>query len=413
MHTSFNSATRPVRSFVALGVLLIPSEVIYDLVFANLAYSLAGTTLAVTTTYAVGYSAEILVTLLGAGFIDRFNKWKLFIATQLANIAVFALAVVVLGVYDQSVEWVWFFAFFVDLIHQYSRLIMFALVPFLFTSDHIPRVNGLLATFNGIARTLGPIIGALVIFTFGLSISLLASIAFMLAALALTLSLSTLNEPASTLGISSLSFARRFQESVTGASRATVDLLRDPRWRYFLASYATCLLVVSVLALLWIPLLRGFHLFCEAQTGYLFCAGAAGAIAGGFALRTSGQTSRVPNTILLSHLIMIAGVCAALCLRGNIWLTGIGMFVFQFGTTLYFRTTANAIQLTVPKEIIGSWYGSIDFISRFAGLAGILLAGWAYDKLGTYAIYSVLLLLLGLSSVNWRSARQARWLVNT
>lgn len=89
------------------------------------------------------------------------------------------------------------------------------------------------------------------------------------------------------------------------------------------------------------------------------------------------------------------------------------MFVFQFGTTLYFRTTASAIQLTVPKEIIGSWYGSIDFISRFAGLVGILLAGWAYDKLGTYAIYSILLLLLALSSFNWRGSRQARWLVNT
>lgn len=95
-------------SFVALGVLLILSEAIYDLVFANLAYSISGTTLAVTTTYAVGYSAEILVTLLGAGFIDRFNKWKLFIATQLANIAVFALAVFVLRIYDSSVEWVWF-----------------------------------------------------------------------------------------------------------------------------------------------------------------------------------------------------------------------------------------------------------------------------------------------------------------
>lgn len=413
MPTSFSSTARSVWSFVALGVLLILSEAIYDLVFANLAYSISGTTLAVTTTYAVGYSAEILVTLLGAGFIDRFNKWKLFIATQLVNIAVFALAVFVLRIYDSSVEWVWFFAFFVDLIHQYSRLIMFALIPFLFTADNIPRINGLLATFNGIARTLGPVIGALVIFSFGLSISLLASIAFMLAALALTISLSALNEKTSTLDICSTSFAQRFQESVTGASRATIDLLRTPRWRYFLASYATCLLVVSVLALLWVPLLRGFHGFSEAQTGYLFSVGAAGAIAGGLALRASGQASRVPGTILLSHLIMISGVCITLCLRGNIWLAGTGMFVFQFGTTLYFRTTASAIQLTVPKEIIGSWYGSIDFISRFAGLVGILLAGWAYDKLGTYAIYSILLLLLALSSFNWRGSRQARWLVNT
>lgn len=413
MHTSFNSIARPAGSFVALGVLLILSEAIYDLVFANLAYSISGTTLAVTTTYAFGYSAEILVTLLGAGFIDRFNKWKLFIATQLVNIAVFAAAIVVLGVYDKSVEWVWFFAFFVDLIHQYSRLIMFALIPFLFTASDIPRINGLLATFNGVARTLGPAIGALVIFNVGMSISLLASIAFMLAALILTFSLSALNGSHPHLASADSSFAQRFHESVTGASRATIDLLRAPRWRYFLASYATCLLVVSVLSLLWVPLLRGFHGFSAVQTGYLFTVGATGAIAGGLALRTSGQAARVPSTILLSHLIMISGICVSLSLRGGIWLTGIGMFVFQFGTTLYFRTTASAIQLTVPKEIIGSWYGSIDFISRFAGLVGIILAGWAYDKVGTYSIYSILLLLLALSCFNWRGSRQASWLVDT
>ena len=44
------------------------SECVYDLVFANLAYAIDGQAWSVGTTYALGYGAEILVTILGAGF---------------------------------------------------------------------------------------------------------------------------------------------------------------------------------------------------------------------------------------------------------------------------------------------------------------------------------------------------------
>jgi hypothetical protein len=74
---------------------------------------------------------------------------------------------------------------------------------------------------------------------------------------------------------------------------------------------------------------------------------------------------------------------------------------------MYFRTTASAIQTNVPKELIGSWYGAIDFISRFIGLAGILLAGWAFDIVGPYALYLVLISLLLVSVFVWRGNKHA------
>lgn len=77
--------------FVSVGVFIALSEAIYDLVFANLAYSITGKASSVTTTYAFGYMAEIAVTLVGAGFIDRFNKWRLFIGTQIVNVCVLLL----------------------------------------------------------------------------------------------------------------------------------------------------------------------------------------------------------------------------------------------------------------------------------------------------------------------------------
>jgi hypothetical protein len=399
------SPTPASGSFIALGVCILLAEAIYDLVFANLAYSLTGSTLAVTTTYALGYSAEILVTLLGAGFIDRVDKWRLLMVTQLVNIVLFAVAVLVLSQAQRSVQWVWGFAFMIDLVHQYSRLILFALVPFMFGADDIPRINAQLATFNGMARSLGPMLGALVIFNFGLSTSLLSSIALMGAALALGANLSRRSGP--TLGGEPVrsTFAQRLEQGFSGAARASWQLLRTPRWRYFLAAYATCLLVISALTLLWVPLLRGFHGFNAAQTGYLFSLAAIGSIAGGLLLRERAEAAQ---TISWSHALMIAGIALSLSLRGNLWFSGAGMFIFQLGATLYLRSSASTIQLNVPKAIIGSWYGAIDFISRFAGLIGILLAGWVFDRFGAYAIYSILLGLLALSAVHRRVRRQAR-----
>jgi hypothetical protein len=110
---------------------------------------------------------------------------------------------------------------------------------------------------------------------------------------------------------------------------------------------------------------------------------------------------------------MLAGVITTLLIRGNVILVGAGMFAFQFGATVYFRTTASAIQLSVPKNIIGSWYGAIDFTSRFAGLTGILLAGWGYDQIGVYWVYSGLLLLLVVSALNWTPSRKFNGLLNS
>lgn len=393
-------------------MLLALSEAIYDLVFANLAYSITGATSSVTTTYAVGYVAEILMTLIGAGFIDRFDKWKLFLGTQLLNIGVFLCAMVMLSIHDQSVGLVWLFAFLVDLIHQYSRLILFALVPFLFGRGDIIVVNGFLGIANATARAAGPALGAIVIFQIGLPSSLVTSVGLMLAALLLGIYLwrevRLVFEARDTVQENTDSFAQRFHESVTGAFKATLILGRSKEWRGFLGAYSACVLVIGVLSLLWIPLLRDFHAFSVERTGYLFAVGTAGAVLGGLALKRLGSEGLLPTLIIASHGLMVVGVCVSLFFKGELIAVGVGMFLFQCGAAVYFRSTASAIQLSVPREVIGSWYGAIDFISRFVGLLGILAAGYAYDVVGVYWVYSVLLVLLVMSAWNWIPKRAVR-----
>lgn len=125
---------------------------------------------------------------------------------------------------------------------------------------------------------------------------------------------------------------------------------------------------------------------------------------------SSFQDKSLITTILSAHALMFAGIAITLWFRGSFLWVAVGMFLFQFGTTVYFRSTASAIQLTLPKEIIGSWYGAIDFMSRFAGLVGVILAGWSYDWIGAYWVYSVLLGLLVLSGLAWKAGNQVAWL---
>ena len=397
--------------FASISVLITLSEAMYDLVFANLAYSITGKTSSVTSTYAFGYVAEILIALAGSGFIDRFNKWKLFIATQCLNIVVFVAAIVTLSAHKHSVWLIWGFAFSIDLIHQYTRMIMFALVPFLFVREEISRVNGFLATLNGVARSVGPAVGALAILQVGLPMSLALSLSFLIAGVLMATPLSAFYKISSMKYCSEESSLKlRFQESFTGASRSAVMLLKSKKWRAFLGLYSSCVLVIGVLALLWITFLRDFHSFAPDETGYIYSIAAFGAILGGIVSRGFSKEHNIPSLIFTSHIVMFFGVVLAVGIKNNPFTVAFGMFLFQLGATFYFRSTATIIQLAVPKHVIGSWYGAIDFISRFAGLSGILVVGFAYDAVGAYWVYAAILALLMLSSFNWIPSRQVSFM---
>ena len=80
---------------------------------------------------------------------------------------------------------------------------------------------------------------------------------------------------------------------------------------------------------------------------------------------------------------------------------GLGVLLFDFAAVMYFRSTAVFIQTTVPQNMLGSWYGAIDFISRFVGMIGILAATRWVDQVGIVPVYGVLMGVVLLSSLRW------------
>src|SRR5690349_2637682 len=128
------------------------SEGVYDLVFAIMAYGASGRASTVATTYGIGYGAEILVTIAGAGFLDWVDRRRAFIATQLVSIALFVVALTVARLTSMTERTIWLFAFLADLVHHYARLALFTLLPSLFPREELGRIAGTRAIIVGISR---------------------------------------------------------------------------------------------------------------------------------------------------------------------------------------------------------------------------------------------------------------------
>jgi DHA3 family macrolide efflux protein-like MFS transporter len=390
--------------YISAIALFVLSEGVYDLAFANLAFSVNGQASSVATTYAVGYLAEITITLLGAGFLDHFDKRKIFVGSILATLIAFICAILWFAQIGVSEIAVWSFAFVVDLIHHCTRLAAFALVPFLFSDkDEIVAVNAASAVLNGLVRVGSPVFGALAIGLVGTNLSLLISALALFACLivsaALVAKVGALAVTSNSTSTEALSV--RVLQALGGVSRSAVQIMRDPEWRMFLLMYSGTVLFIGVANLLWIPLLRTVTDLSEAQTGYLIAFGAMGLLIGGIFLRRfSRWKSRPTSAMGLASVILTIGVGLA-AFSKSIPIAAVAIFVFNLGLTFYFRTATVFFQTAIPKEIIGSWYGAVDAAGRIFGLVGILVAGRIFDSVGGTAMYVSICGVLALSSIYW------------
>ncbi len=378
----------------AMTAAMMLAEGVYDLVFALMAYGVSGQAASVATTYAIGFGAEIFVTVFGAGFLDYFDRRKLFAGTQVASVTVFATAFVFARTSALSENGIWLFAFLADLSHHASRLALFALVPTLFEKEELSQVQGTRAMISGVARVLAPVAGGVVIAGVGLHLSLAAVLVLSIVALAFALLL-----PGGSHVV-----VRRARSSIVlgalGTLRAVRAIARDASWRRFSLLVTTSQLVIAVAILLWVPLLRSVHGVSEAETGSYVACGALGMVASGFALRSMRATSVPQRVLTYSLLLAAAGLMLMVTWSGPVLRIG-ATLLFYVGLTLFLRTNEVALQQTLPADRFASFYGAMDAGGRVLGLAGILCAGRIFDRIGGSAFYGALVVLLLVLAVLW------------
>lgn len=374
------------RFYLAVVTALQLSESIYDLVFANLAYGVSGHAISVATTYAIGYGSEILVTVFGAGFLDRFSRRKIFVFTQLAMFAVFSCIAIAASRIELDMAAIWSFTFVVDLLYQYSRLTAFTLVVSVFGAEERAGIAGASAMIDGLGRIAGPALAGGLIASMGRPGAVGASAALQLAAFAGTVAL--LRAAPDERGVEALRDRRsgRARAALAGVVRAGREIMAAERWRAFVLLDAVSVLPIAVAALLWVPLLRNLHGVLETETGIFMATGALGTVLGGMVVRRSQS----PGTgRLLGAALGFAGLSLALSVaRSSRVLAGASIFAFNAAVTTYLRRKTVALQAAIPEDRAGAWYGAIDALSRLMGLAGILTTGMLFDRIGPRALFT-------------------------
>lgn len=384
-----------------MSTALVLSEGVYDLVFANMAYSASGQAFAVATTYAFGYTAEILVTILGAGFLDYFDRRKIFVYSQFVKIAIFASVVVVGAIHPLSAPMIWAYAFSIDLIHHYSRIALFTLVVSLFEKAEIPEIQGTNAVLSGTMQITSPLLAGAAIGLFGLTSSLGVSVALQLLALITALVLFRIAKYRKSANEESTGPLReQLKDAALSTLRAARDLARDKTWRGFLTLYTACGLLIGVTVLLWIPLLRGYHGVSDGNTGWYLSIGATGLAAGGFIVRRFGKLQSY-RYLALALFLMSLSVVLAIVMPGVVGLIAGGTILFHLGLTLYFGFSTVLIQISIPSDRMGSWYGVIDFVNRIFGMVGVLCAGVLFDLVGPEWLFGGLAVVLAASATLW------------
>lgn len=386
------------------------SEGIYDLVFALTAYAVSGRASSVAATYAVGYVAEILVTVGGAGFLDYFDKRKVFVRTQWLKIALFASFVALTSTISVAEPVIWTYAFAIDLVHHYSRLTVFAFVAASFDKQELPAIQGANGVLGGIMQIASPLLGAVAIGLLGATTALGVSVALQLAALVIAVALFRQLTYRPSRGESGgMTLRARAREAVTATTRATRDIVRDPRWRGFLVLYTGCNLLIAIAVLMWVPLLRGYHGVAESQVGWFLSLSGAGMVGGGVLLRYLPLDDSYHRQLAFALAAMSVGLASSIAAPGALVPLVAGTLGFFVGMTLYFRTSTALIQANLPEDRIGAWFGAVDFVNRVGGMVGVLVAGIVFDAIGPYWLYGALVGLLIFTAALWM--RQAPQLV--
>jgi MFS family permease len=157
-------------------------------------YELTGSTLATGVMFMVGRLPSLLLGSVAGVFVDRWDRRRTMIITNLLLAAVLVPLALV-----SATGWLWIIylvAFVQSTIEQFFSPAENALLPTLVGEEHLVAANSLNALNNNLARLLGPAIGGVVATQLGLGgVALLDAATFLVAALLIALMRLPATEP--------------------------------------------------------------------------------------------------------------------------------------------------------------------------------------------------------------------------
>ncbi|MGD0146364.1 MAG: MFS transporter [Nitrososphaerales archaeon] len=323
-----------------------------NLALSWLVYAITSSALDLAITWVVFMIPRALVRLLAGVYVDKWNKRRTMLATEIIRAVLFGAIGAGNLVGYTPLAFIFTVAFSVGLLGALFDLVGNTVVPFLVGKDSLLRANSTFTAVFQVDSIVGPALAGITIALFGTAVALLAdSLSFVVLVFALFM----ITVPPMPLGQTRRTWRRDFKEGFA-YFKTRMDLV----WMSILVMGSN-----FGLGALWYvyALIFSDNVLMSGSFGYgmLGAFSAAGILAGVMYLARIGKVQRRRLAILTSLFGMGAAV-VALSLTTTLPEALVATFVF--GLFLPFSDTIQTVyyQQTVPGPVLGRIFGFKQFV---------------------------------------------------
>jgi len=331
--------------------------------------------------------------ILGA-WVDRVDRRRMMIATDVARAVVIASIVVLAGLDMLAVWWIYAVGFINSTLKICFDAGEFAAIPSLVGSDDLIKANGLIQASYSAALFFGPLMaGALLAVAPIQTVLLFDALSFLASALMLALVRSSFN----TTGGG--------EETLTSLRQDVVEGLRYVLSHPILRNISIMMALINFLAATTQTQLVLFAKerfgASDAQVGFLYSAGALGIVV--LSLAAGPVRERVSfSKAALGGLMVYGLLITGLPFTGRFWLA-LPVWALACGFGIFFNINTSSLrQAIVPNQLLGRIMSIAAVLAWSAIPLGSLLGGLAIEWTQNVAlVYGTIGLLVFLVAVSF------------
>lgn len=357
-----------------------------------LVYKLTGSSLNLAITTAADMLPYLLFGLLIGAWVDRVDRKRLMLLTDLARAAVIATIPLMASLNHLTVEWIYGVAFVQATLGICFNSAEFAAIPRLVRTDELVEANGRVQASYSAAQVVGPVLGgALVLLTPVSALMLFDAGSFLISVASLTLIRTSFNQAGE-------------KGERTHIARDVVEGLRyvlgHPVLRNISLMMALVNFVATTTAAQLVLFARVQLHATYAQVAWLYAAGSLGVVVMGLlagVLRRRWTFSQVAlGALMLEGLLTIAFAFI------QVYWVGLALWGLCGGLGILFNINTGSLrQAIVPDHLLGRVISVASVLAWSAIPLGSLLGGYAIERTGdvalVYGVIGVLTFLIPLA----------------
>ena len=353
-----------------------------------LVFNLTGSPINLGITTAAEFVPYLLFGLLIGAWVDRVDRKRLMIATDLARAAVIATIPLLAATDALSVGWIYGVAFCSATLTIAFDAAEFAAIPSLVPSDDLVTANGRVQASYSAAQIAGPLAAGLLITIAPVQQVLWVDAAsFLVSAGTLALIGRPFNAPRDTEG------RRALRREIAEGLRY---VLGHPVLRNISAMMALINLAAATVYAQLVVFAKHQLDASDSQVALLYAAGSAGVVL--LSLAAGPVRRRLSFSLAALGALLVDGLLTMVLAATHRYWAALGLWAAVSGLGIFFNiNTVSLRQQIVPNDLLGRVISIAGVLAWSAIPLGALAGGWAVERTGSVAlVYGVIGALVAL-----------------